>query len=284
MGYLLSAGALTAPVGTVNYGSNATGVTLLTMLWPGPTVVQTHNCPASCTLAGAPTAGNTEIVVLATLASLAGDSVTDSVGAFTLQHSTCQAANVLCLATYDRLVTGSPTTTITITATSLDAAGFVELSGLAASGTNLFTGNTAASGSVVATQAGMSAGDAQICIGDATTIVGTPTMAFSNNNAGSSILIAGTNTAKARYGLASATASSTCTFTPGTSLTNPAAELADYLASSTNPVPSTFQDGSTIMGRLPAYMRGAYTQADVHGLKCIIRWDGRYECWRWLPV
>lgn len=239
---------------------------------------QATNCgnTSPCTIAAGPTATNSQVAIMFALASTAGDTVSDSVGAFTSRHTTCAAANVLCATTFDRLTTGSPSTSITFTGTSIDTVFYWEVSGLAASGTNSWAGATGASGAQVATIAGVTNTDAQMGGGDATATVGSATTALSNNNAGSSTL--GFGTPSARYGLATSTASSTFTLTPATSLTNPVVEYADYPAKA-GAVGATgsFPDlGQVVFAGLVA----SFIKPLRPGMVCILRLDGGDECWR----
>lgn len=298
MGYVLSAGALTAPVGNVTFGSSPVTTISMVGVWPGPSFVQHQSCNGAGDCAGGTsmTNGNTEVVQFTTTATTAGDTVTDGVNQFTLEHTTCFAGNVSCAVTFDNLISGSPgpPTNVSISATGLVRGLFYEISGLAASGTNLFTGNTAASGSsVVATIAGVGAGDAQVGAGSAVSVVGALGFAFSNGNAGSTLITPGGSMAGA-FTLATSTTSSTATYSAATSITNAAVEYADYVvpapAPTTTPPPTFFDPGQATVGyvdhpgQLPYYLRGPLIAPLHAGVTCIQRWDGGDECWRFLPL
>lgn len=297
MGFVLSAGALTAPVGTVNFGSSPITTISMVGIWPGPALVQKADCGAggTCTVTG-PTAGNTEIVQATVSGALSG-SVSDSVGTFTLQHST--SSSTLSAGTYDRKITGTPSTTITVGLASLQEACFAELSGLAATGSNLFTGATAASGTVVGTLPGVAIGDFQFSTGVLTGSV--PAVTFSNNAGGTVTacsLGGGGNVTNGRYAFATSTASSTSTFT-GSTITNPALEYADYVVPANTPAPGptstsvpgtrwqgVYEKGAPtgFLGSFILLSSGSYVASKNPGMTCIMRLDGITECWRTFPA
>lgn len=294
IGYVNNGGSTTSC--TATFAGTKTGVLILMSFWGGPTFLHTTACAANPCTVTAPTNGNTEVVQYTATATVSGDTVCDSVSCFTLEHTSCVAGNVMCAVTFDNLVSGSPGTGITVTSSGggLNASfNYLEISGLAATGTNLFTGNTAASGtSVVGTIAGVGAGDAQIMLGNSTAVSGTLADTFSNNDAGATTLT-NTGRARGRFTLATSTASSTATYSLTVSLTNAALEYADYVvpAPAGTVPPSTFLDpGQATVGyvdhpgQLPYYLRGPLIAPLHAGVTCIQRWDGGDECWRFLPL
>lgn len=297
-GYTTPIGFVANSACTANFSSNRTGAITLIAIWPGPTFLHITDCgsgitPRNCTVT-APSNGNTEVVQLSTLGTTASATVKDSINFFTLEHTSCLAGNAICIATFDNPVSGSPGTTITAStgSASFDEFCFAEISGLQAAGANSFTGNSSASGSTfLATIAGVSAGDAQLTLGDAASLVGGASVTLSN---GVLHTWCGTSDAEGKNVLATSTASSTSTYTASTSYTSAALEYADYAvpASTPTPAPTTIRNpGRTWLGASTGTLgsffllsAGSYIAPLRPGLTCIMRVDGGDECWREFPA
>lgn len=202
----------------------------------------------TCVLGSSPQNGNTVVVQITKAANLASVTVKDSNNvALTQEALNCQSTSE-CAATYDYCVSGSPTSTFTASL-SFQQGQIYELVGCLTA-TALYTGAAAASGTLTATQAGVLVNNVQICLAGASSFSGTPVITMSNGTYTQVVASRG------GYAIATATASSTCTMTPGTSQTNPAITYADYMPVNANPVsPSggVYPGG----GQWPPYTTGA---------------------------
>lgn len=209
--------------------TNRTGNMALAAFTPTnvPTTVQSNDCvTASCSFGAAPGTGSVVSVQFAATAAVASDTVKDSNSvALTLRDSHCAAANALCVATFDYIVpTGTPpTATYTITATGFVRGMVTEVSSAVLPG--FYSGTTAASGSINSTLA-LVPFYQQLCFASAVAGVGTATLTINN---GTNISTVAATPSLGIYSQAATTATGTCTYSPGTSLTTPGLEYAEYV-------------------------------------------------------
>ena len=162
---------------------------------------------------------------ISALAALSTTTVTDSNSVGLTREANQCIGSTICVADYDYVVPSgtAPTGTYTVTGATLAHGAAYDLTHATLFGAS-YTGQDTTGLTTSPISASLTAPNKSIQIGlaDDTAAVGTPVVTMSN---GTYVQVV---TNEGGYAIATSTASSTFTWTPGTSLTNPTLIFADY--------------------------------------------------------
>lgn len=206
---------------------------------------------SSCTDAGTPANGNLVSVIISNTAAIGSVTVKDSNSVSLTEHQpslNCVTGNVLCVAVFDYIVSGSPTATYTIagTAGSVTCGGTIaEFSGATTAGAQYAANNAttvASAGALFTTITTLVAHDGEV--GGANVVSQTGTMSTLFSNESTSSFTGGCS--NAIFGLVATTGSGNFEeFSTGGTQTSAVVGFADYPSSAPPFSPSLNASGVT---------------------------------------